>query len=72
MLILWPKTTMIGIIKIQASESEDNVSSQLQSLREQVTARRSNIHDHVAQLEGFREEVSDKIILNMLNYHETD
>lgn len=42
------------------------MSSQLQSLREQVNARRSNIHDHVAQLEGFREEVS--VINSVFNF----
>ena len=48
----------------QASESEDHVSHQLQSLREQFNVRRSNLHDHVAQLEGLREEVSPCLVLS--------
>ncbi|KAI1298466.1 Bicaudal D-related -like protein [Halotydeus destructor] len=41
----------------QATESEEQLQSQLQALRDQFNARRSNLHDHVAQLEGLREEI---------------
>ena len=42
----------------QSSESEEKLSNQLLTLREQFNARRSNLNDHVAQLDSLREEVS--------------
>ncbi|XP_022247605.1 bicaudal D-related protein homolog isoform X2 [Limulus polyphemus] len=40
----------------QASKSEEHLTGQLKSLRQQFTVRRSNFTDHVSQLEGLREE----------------
>ncbi|XP_042900568.1 bicaudal D-related protein homolog isoform X2 [Parasteatoda tepidariorum] len=42
----------------QSAKTEDQLQSQLQTLREQFNVRRSNLHDHVSQLEGLREEIN--------------
>lgn len=42
----------------QSAKAEDQLQVQLQSLREQFNVRRSNLHDHVSQLEGLREEIN--------------
>lgn len=45
-------------VLFQAARAEEQLQAQLQTLREQFNVRRSNLHDHVSQLEGLREEVS--------------
>ncbi|XP_013772574.1 bicaudal D-related protein homolog [Limulus polyphemus] len=41
----------------QATKTEEQLTSQLRSLRQQFTVRSSNFTDHVSQLEGLREEI---------------
>ncbi|XP_076306898.1 bicaudal D-related protein homolog [Tachypleus tridentatus] len=41
----------------QATKTEEQLTSQLKSLRQQFTVRSSNFSDHVSQLEGLREEI---------------
>lgn len=58
------------IFYLQAARAEEQLQAQLQTLREQFNVRRSNLHDHVSQLEGLREEVSniDQLILYRFKY----
>ncbi|CAG2121617.1 unnamed protein product, partial [Medioppia subpectinata] len=41
----------------QSTETESLLESQLQTLRDQFNVRRTNLNDHIDQLEGLREEV---------------
>uniref|UniRef100_T1JL17 Uncharacterized protein n=1 Tax=Strigamia maritima TaxID=126957 RepID=T1JL17_STRMM len=41
----------------QATHSEEQLSSQLKSVKEQFLLRKTNMHDHISQLEMLREEI---------------
>ncbi|CAG2160348.1 unnamed protein product [Oppiella nova] len=42
----------------QSTETESLLESQLQTLRDQFNVRRTNLNDHIDQLEGLREEIN--------------
>lgn len=53
----FPHTWWWVNVFFQAAKTEEQLSQQLQSLREQFQLRRVALHEHIQQLEGLREEV---------------
>ena len=45
------------IILFQSARNEESLSTELQSLKDQVNLKRSSMNEHVSHLESLREEV---------------